>query len=206
MAKFARTDRDPHKRGRDGVRHGRTDASPDGFEFRADRGWTVGLIAIGCLAWSCAANAQEPVRIAVFDFELIDASAGGRIIAQDAVDTENLRASTEEARHRLATSGRFSVVDTSGIAHEVMSAGGIQHCNGCDGPLAKRLGARQSMIGVITRVNRTEYTLQIVVRDAENGAVVSNHFTGLRMGANYAWPRGVKWLFENQILAASASP
>jgi hypothetical protein len=22
------------------------------------------------------------------------------------------------------------------------------------------------------------------------------------MGANYAWPRGVKWLMDNQILAA----
>ena len=57
------------------------------------------------------------------------------------------------------------------------------------------------MVGVLTRVNRTEFTLQILVRDARSGAVVSNNFTGLRMGANYAWPRGVKWLMENRILA-----
>jgi hypothetical protein len=148
-------------------------------------------------------EAADPVqvKIAVFDFELNDASAGGGIIAQDATDTENLQKSTEEARRMLSASGRYSIIDTGSVAGEVTSAGGIQHCNGCDGPLAKKLGADQSMVGVLTRVNRTEFTLQILVRDAQTGAVVSNNFTGLRMGANYAWPRGVKWLMENRILS-----
>ena len=143
-----------------------------------------------------------PVTIAVFDFELNDTSAGGGIIGQDAIDTENLRKSTEEARRMLSASGRYSIVDTGSVAGEVISAGGIQHCNGCDGPLAKKLGADQSMVGVFTRVSRVEYTLQILVRDTQTGAVVSNNFTGLRMGANYAWPRGVKWLMNNRILSA----
>jgi hypothetical protein len=89
----------------------------------------------------------------------------------------------------LSASSRYSIVDAGSVAGEVISAGGIQHCNGCDGPLAKKLGADQSMIGVFTRVSRVEYTLQILVRDTQTRAVVSNNFTGLRMGANYAWPR-----------------
>jgi hypothetical protein len=84
----------------------------------------------------------------------------------------------------------------------LQAAGGVQHCDGCEGPLAKQLGADQAMVGVVTRVSRTEFTLQILVRDAETGAVLSNGFTGLRMGANYAWPRGVKWLLNNRILSA----
>jgi hypothetical protein len=148
-------------------------------------------------------EAADPVqvKIAVFDFELNDASAGGGIIGPDSIDTENLGKSTEEARRMLSASGRYSIIDTGSVAGEVISAGGIQHCNGCDGPLAKKLGADQSMVGVLTRVNRTEFTLQILVRDAQTGAVVSNNFTGLRMGANYAWPRGVKWLMENRVLS-----
>ena len=106
------------------------------------------------------------------------------------------------SRRILSASGRYSIVDASSAAGEVISAGGIQHCNGCESPLAKTLGADQSMAGVFTRVNRTEYTLQILVRDTQTGAVVSNNFTGLRMGANYAWPRGVKWLMDNKILSA----
>ena len=84
------------------------------------------------------------IKIAVFDFELNDRSAGGGIIAQDEIDTENLRKSTEEARRMLSASGRYGIVETSSVAAEVISAGGIQHCNECDAPLAKKLGAAQS--------------------------------------------------------------
>ena len=149
-------------------------------------------------------KAAEPelVKIAVFDFELDDRSAGRDIIGEDAIDTENLIASTEEARRMLSASGRYSIVDTSAAAGEVTSAGGIQYCNGCEGPLAKELGADLAMIGVFTRVSRTEYTLQVLVRDAGSGTVVLNTSTGLRMGANYSWPRGVKWLMDNRILPA----
>jgi hypothetical protein len=149
-------------------------------------------------------EAAEPglVKIAVFDFELQDKSAGGGIIGPDAIDIENLKLSSEEARRMLSASGRYSIVDASSAADDVISAGGVLHCNGCDVPLAKGLGADQSMVGVITRITRTEYTLQILVRDTQTGAVVSNAFTGLRMGANYSWPRGVKWLMSNKILPA----
>lgn len=143
-----------------------------------------------------------PVKIAVFDFELDDRSAAGGIIGQDAIDTENLQKSAEQARVMLSASGRYSVVDASSAAGDVMAAGGVQRCDGCEGPLAKKLGADQSMIGVLSRVSRTEYTLQIRVRDAQTGAIVSDAFSGLRMGANYAWPRGVKWLMDNRILSA----
>ena len=61
------------------------------------------------------------------------------------------------------------------------------------------------MIGLVTRVTRTEYTLQIVVRDAGSGEVVSNSFTGLRMGTNDTWPRGVKSLMTNQVLKADGA-
>jgi hypothetical protein len=167
-----------------------------------------GAVALGIAALTIFAVQQSwatapvPVKIAVFGFELDDKSAGGGIVGPDAVDGENLKLSTEEARRMLVASGRYSIVDASSAAAEVISAGGIQHCNGCDGPLAKRLGADQSMVGVFTRVNRTEFTLQILIRDAQTGAVISNAFTGLRMGANYAWPRGVKWLMDNKILSA----
>ena len=144
----------------------------------------------------------EPVKIAVFDFELDDRSAGDGIVAQDPIDIENLKSATEEARRRLSAAGRYSIVHVGSAAGDVLAAGGIRHCNGCEGPLARRLGADQSMAGIITRVTRTEYTLQILVRDSRTGAVVSNEFTGLRMGANYSWPRGVRWLIDNRILSA----
>lgn len=170
-------------------------------------GWARSALAAG-LAFALSLSAVQPsntaepalVKIAVFDFELDDRSAGGGIIAPDAADAEHLRLSAEEARRLLAASGRYSIVDASGAAEAVSAAGGLRNCNGCEGPLARKLGAEQSMAGILTRITRTEYTLQIVVRDARTGAVLSNAFTGLRMGANYSWPRGTKWLVSNRIL------
>jgi hypothetical protein len=164
----------------------------------------LGGIALAVLALAPHSAISDPgaVKIAIFPFELDDRSAGGGIIKQDAIDTENLKLSTEEAQRMLSASGRYVPVDASGVMNEVTAAGGVRQCNGCDGALAKKLGADRSMIGVFTRVNRTEYTLQILVRDAGSNTVLSNDFTGLRMGANYAWPRGVKWLMEKRILAA----
>ena len=169
----------------------------------APRALAAVLAAVGAIfATPCAAAEPEVVKIAVFDFELDDRSAGRDVVGPDAIDSENLQASTEEARRLLADSGRYSIVDTGAAAAEMASAGGVQHCNGCEVPLAAKLGADQSMVGVFTRVSRTEYTLQILVRDAQTGDVVANASTGLRMGANYSWPRGVKWLMSNRILAA----
>jgi hypothetical protein len=161
-------------------------------------------LAVALTVFAGQPEAAEPgvVKIAVFDFELEDKSAGGGIIGPDAIDAEHLKASTEEARRMLSASGRYSIVDTGSAADEVTSAGGILRCNGCDVPLAKELGADQWMVGVITRITRTEYTLQILVRDTQTGAAVSNDFTGLRMGANYSWPRGVKWLMDRKTLPA----
>ncbi len=170
----------------------------------AHRALAAGLVAALAVLAMPPPGAAEPglIRIALFEFELDDRSAGGGIIAQDAIDSGNLKLATEEARRMLAASGRYGLVDAGSSAGEAISAGGIRHCNGCEAQLAKKLGADQSMAGIFTRVNRTEFTLRIVVRDAGTGAVVLDAFTGLRMGANYAWPRGVKWLMENRILPA----
>ncbi|MCU7864906.1 MAG: DUF3280 domain-containing protein [Candidatus Thiodiazotropha sp. (ex Lucinoma borealis)] len=160
------------------------------------------FVALNVIAiQSSIAVGQSVVKIAVFDFELDDRSFSGGIIDQDSIDSENLKISTEEVRRMLEASGRYSIVDVSSAAGGVLSAGGILHCNGCEGPLAKKLGADQSMIGIIARVSRTEYSVQILVRNTQTGAIVSNVFTGLRMGANYSWPRGAKWLMKNKILS-----
>jgi hypothetical protein len=145
-----------------------------------------------------AAAGPDPIRIAVFDFELADASASSGVIGKDAIDLENLKEAAEVARRMLSASGRYRVVDTSGVRGDVK--GDIQDCRGCEAELAGKAGADQSMAGVVTRVGRTEHTVQIVIRDSRTGDIVSNSFTGLRMGANYSWPRAVTWLMNTKVL------
>jgi hypothetical protein len=163
---------------------------------------TAGIaIAIAAALQSSRATEPAPVKIAIFEFELDDRSAAGGMIGPDAIDAENLKKATEQARQRLAASGRYVVVDTSSAASEMTSAGGLQRCDGCEARLGRKLGTDQSMIGIFARVSRTEYTLQIAVRDTQTGAILSNAFSGLRMGANYAWPRAVASLIDNKMLS-----
>jgi Protein of unknown function (DUF2380) len=152
-----------------------------------------------------AGESASPLKIAVFDFELDDHSAGGGIIPEDDIDRANLKQSTDEAKRLLLAGGRYSIVETSSVVGEVKASGGVIDCNSCEVGLARKLGADQALIGVITRVNRTEYTLFMRVKDARSGSDIANGFTGLRMGANYAWSRGVTWLMNNQLQSKLAS-
>lgn len=157
------------------------------------------VAAAGTGAHAAEAN---PVKVAVYAFELDDFSAGGGIIAPDARDKSYLEQATAEAARQLAGSGRFTVIDISGSTDAPVKAHTMRACGGCIGPITQKLGAEQAVLGVITRINRTEYTLRIQFYDAGSGELRADYFTGLRMGANYAWPRGVTSLMKNRILAA----
>jgi hypothetical protein len=179
-----------HRRGRAGFR------GPGRAGFRTLAAAILAAASLFVVQPGKAAPTR-PIKIAVFDFALDDRSAAGDLFKPNAVDTENLRKATQDARAMLAASGRYSLVDTGAATKDQ-----AQPCDGCEAALARKLGADRSMVGLFTRVSRTEYTLQIVIRDAQTGAVVTDAFSGLRMGANYSWPRGLKWLMDHKILTA----
>jgi hypothetical protein len=113
-----------------------------------------------------------------------------------------LAQATEEAKHQLLQSGRYSLIDTAGADTAAAQGEGLRNCRGCEAPIAMKLGADQALIGVVTKISMTEYVVQLQVRDAGNGSVVSKFTTGLRMGASDSWFRGVRWLMKNRMLAS----
>ncbi len=167
--------------------------------------WRIRGLLCACALFSAAAvdggRADEPKKVAVFASTLEDTSAGGGVIAPDARDAKYMEESTQEAKRLLAESGRYAVIDTSGVQTEAMATRKAGSCSECLGPVIKKLGAEQAVIGAINRVSRTEYTLLIQFVDAGSGEVAARYFTGMRLGADYSWPRSVKWLMKNRILA-----
>jgi uncharacterized protein DUF2380 len=113
-----------------------------------------------------------------------------------------LAQATDEAKQQLSTSGRYTVVDAAGADISAAKGQGLRNCGGCEAPIAKGLGADQALIGVVTRISMMEYTVRFQVRDVQNGQVVSSFSTDLRMGADYSWPRGVRWLMQNRMLVS----
>ncbi|OPY97359.1 hypothetical protein A5906_38715 [Bradyrhizobium sacchari] len=137
-----------------------------------------------------------PVALAVFEFELEDTTAAS-VGASATSDASYLAEVTAGVRETLSQSGRYRIVDVSG---ETAKARALRDCSGCEAEIAQKLGADQSLIGVVRRVSRTEYTLGFQVRDARTGAVLARGDSGLRMGADYSWKRGAVRLVSDRLI------
>jgi hypothetical protein len=159
-------------------------------------------LVVAGLAGAGGAEAPVPVKLALFPFELEDSSAGAGYIPPDEIDREQLRLATEEARRLIAESGRYQLVDAGAVNNEAAKAGKLHECEGCEARIAAGLAADQSMVGIVTRISRTEYAVTFKIRDARSGAIVDTEQTDLRMGANVAWSRGARWLIQNRLLAS----
>ena len=164
-------------------------------------GWqSVALLMLWLAAPGVAWAEQARASIAVFPFELEDKSAGAGIIPPDDYDRRYLKESAEMAKDLLSQSGRYTVLDLPAEPDAAVAPHGLRNCGGCEGAIAAGHGAALALLGVVTRVNRTEHTMFIRILDANTKQPVAFGFTDLRMGANYAWPRSVKWLMRNRIL------
>lgn len=158
------------------------------------------LLAGLAVARAAEPGAPRPIKLAVFPFELEDFSAAAAYVPPDDVDREQLRLSTEEARRLIAESGRYQLVDVGAANDEAAKAGKLHDCGGCEAKIAAGLDADQSMIGIVTRISRTEYAVTYKIRDTRSGAIVDAEQTDLRMGANVAWSRGARWLIQRRLL------
>jgi hypothetical protein len=164
------------------------------FTFRGDNAeaWDrAEAFVYGEIRAALAAATPAPAKLAVFDFELEDASAGASSTGETAADdAAQLAEATSQVRRLLTQSGRYQLIDVGGADDNVARAHALRDCDGCDAGIALKTGAEQSLIGVVRRISRTEYTVRFRIRDARTGAIVSEGSSGLRMGANYSWSRG----------------
>jgi hypothetical protein len=169
------------------------------------RGIAFVLVPAMVLAGLAIAKADDtvkpaPIKLALFPFELEDFSAAAAYVPPDDIDREQLRLSTEEARRLIAESGRYLLVDVGAANDEAAKAGKLHDCGGCEAKIAAGLNADQSMIGIVTRISRTDYAVTYKIRDAQSGALVDVEQTDLRAGANSAWSRGARWLIQRRLL------
>jgi Protein of unknown function (DUF2380) len=158
------------------------------------------LCNVMIMAGTVRAETVSPIKIAVFDFELEDYSAGGGVIGATPDDVAQLKRATDEARQLLMQSGRYMLVDVSHAVGEPVKAKSLRMCGGCEADIAQKIGAEQSFVGVVARSSRTEYAVGFQIRDARNGSMLFKQQTDLRMGTNDSWNRGVIRLMKNTLL------
>jgi hypothetical protein len=149
-------------------------------------------------------GAAEPtVKIAVFDFELQDFSAA-EAQTPDAIDARYLTEATDQTRRLLTQDPHYRLIDAASTSAPAAKNRTLRDCHGCEADIARELGADQSLIGIVSRISRTEFTVKIQIRDAKTGALITERTTPLQMGANYAWPRGATHLVKDHLLSTRA--
>jgi len=163
-------------------------------------GWLAASLVCAALLAS-PARAAAPVKLALFEFELEDFSAGATTPIAP-TDAKLMASLTSEIGALLAQSGRYSLVDVAGADADAARTHMLHACDGCDASIALALGAAQSFVGVVKRISRMEYTVRFQLRDAKTGAVLSDADSGLRMGADYSWDRGAVQLVKERLLTA----
>lgn len=157
------------------------------------------LLCAGLLVSFEAATATAPIKLALFDFELEDFSAGASADTTSS-DAAHLSKVTEMVRQLFTQSGRYRLIDVESVEAPAVRSHTLRDCNGCDADIALKLGAEQSLVGVVSRISRTEYVVKFQVRDTRTGTVVAAADSGLRMGADYSWSRGATSLIKEQLL------
>jgi Protein of unknown function (DUF2380) len=158
-------------------------------------------IATALLLWMLIASAQaaEP-KVAVFDFELVDTSLEGATYGPRADQQARLAQIADQLRDRLAKSGRVKVVDVAPVAAQARAAD-LRTCDGCEAQFARQVGADFAVTGWVQKVSNLILNMNIMVRDAKSGSVISLKSVDMRGNTDETWSRAIDWLIRYDLLA-----
>ena len=161
--------------------------------------WKIAT-AVPLAAFVASAHASEP-KVAVFDFQLVDTSLEGATYGARPDQQQRLARAADQLRDRLAKSGRVEVVDIAAVAAQA-DAADLRTCDGCDAKFARELGADYSIVGWIQKVSNLILNMNVAVRDAKSGRIVSVKSVDMRGNTDETWSRAVDWLVRYDLLAA----
>ena len=160
----------------------------------------VVVAGIAGFAQSGNAEIKYPIKLAVFEFELDDFSAGGPIAGESPAETERLQAVTLLAQRQLANSHIFEIVDVGRANDEMVKTHWLRNCNGCDATIARKFGADMSLVGIFRKVSIMEQYLEIRIRDANTGELMKVAGTDYRGETDESWNRALTWLIQHRIV------
>ncbi|HTO78627.1 MAG TPA: DUF3280 domain-containing protein, partial [Methylocystis sp.] len=145
------------------------------------------LLALACAGGVQAQEKPRPSKLAVFDMELDDFSAGGPLAGETPEETERLKRMSALARQLLMESGLFAPVEIGGAMDSRAKDHWLRKCDGCEAEIARGLGADLSFLGYFRKISRMEQFLEIRVRDARTGELLHLSNTDLRNETDESW-------------------
>jgi hypothetical protein len=142
------------------------------------------------------------VRLAVFDFELDDATPAAALTGQTTSTEAVMEKVSSEARRMLEESGRYMLIDLPKNDPKMVRTNALRNCEGCEADIALQAGADQALLGVVKRVTQTDYYVEIQITDARTGKVLDQQAANFAGGPE-GWASGVRMLLKHQVLVSA---
>lgn len=145
-----------------------------------------------------AGAAAEPLRVAVFDFELIDTSLEGEVNGPQQEQTDRLEMLTRRLRAIFGEREGFEVVDIAPV-RATAKRRHLTNCGACDGKMARELGADWAVVGTVQKVSNLILNVNLYVRDVASGDLVQRMSADIRGNTDKSWTRGLDYLVRNRL-------
>jgi hypothetical protein len=155
------------------------------------------------MLWVSSLAHADPLKVAVFDFELLDTSLQGEVNGPQADEQRRLKDVAEQLRKALAGAGKFVVLDIAPV-NAAAHASNLQACGGCDVQYAQQLGADLAITGVVQKVSALILSMNIYMRDAHTGHLVTAMSADFRGNTDESWSRTTSYLLRNRLLAPNS--
>ena len=153
--------------------------------------------SLAALLLTSAAAHAEPLKAAVFDFQLADQ---GMIGPTDA-DRARLAPLSNMLRSLLKEGGRYEIVSTDPVKEEVTKGSDLRRCNGCAEEYAKKLGADVAITGEIQTVSNLILNINIYIKDLKRNKPEQAYTVDIRGNNDNSFERGLKYLVKNNLPA-----
>ncbi len=158
------------------------------------------LATILMLLSGTVAQAADPPKLAVFDFEMIDNSLEAEMHVKRPDEQTRLVKVGDQLRKELGESGKFQMLDIAAVnaaAHQ----SNLQACGGCDVKLAQQIGADLEITGVVQKVSNLILNINVYLRDVQTGKLVTAASADMRGNTDESWSRAMRYLVRERLLA-----
>ncbi|SFR00056.1 DUF3280 domain-containing protein [Poseidonocella sedimentorum] len=128
----------------------------------------------------------------------LDTSTEGDYFGERADERARIGLLEETVRERLRQEG-LALSDLSPVAEELERTVNPAKCYGCDLRMGRKLGADFVVVGEVQKVSNLILSMNLVVRDAESGAMVRGQSVEIRSNTDASWLRGIRYILNNNI-------
>lgn len=164
------------------------------------------LLVLAVFSFAPRGNAtQEPIKAAVFDFELIDTSLQGAMESAHPDERQRLARISDQLRTELANSGRYIIVDLAPARDRIAAAGYLHGCKGCAAKIGRSLGADVAITGTVHKVSNLILNINLQLWDTTTGKALRAMSVDIRGNTDESWSRGLSYLLRRQLLKQPGS-